>query len=146
MNKVISLGLVIGLIAVSCSDPNTIGLEIQPTSDNIIISSSNFEGFTSVTESEDSLRTDENLNLVLGEISDPVFGHNQGTFYTQILLSENNNTLGENPTVDSIILSYTSSTPSGFPWTLFNPTASIKNFPRSNSNNCPLFISGTKIF
>ena len=107
MNKIISLSLIIGLIAVSCTDPTLIGLEVQPSSDNIIISSANFEGFTSATESEDSLRTDESLNLVLGEISDPVFGYNQGTFYTQILLSENNNILGGNPTVDSIILSYT---------------------------------------
>lgn len=107
MNKIISLSLIIGLIVVSCTDPSIIGLEVQPTSDNIIISSANFEGFSSATESEDSLRTDESLNLVLGAISDPVFGYNQGTFYTQILLSENNNILGGNPTVDSIILSYT---------------------------------------
>ena len=106
MNKIISLGLVIGLIAVSCTDPNTIGLELHPA-DKIIISSANFEGLTSTTESEDSLRTDEALNLILGEINDPVFGYNQGTFNTQILLTENNSTLGENPIVDSIILSYT---------------------------------------
>ena len=107
MNKIILLSLIIGLIAVSCTDPNIIGLEVQPTSDNIIISSANFEGFTSSTEPEDSLRSDESLNLVLGQINDPIFGHNQGTFNTQILLSENNNTLGENPVVDSVVLSYT---------------------------------------
>jgi hypothetical protein len=59
MKKYVLLSLIIGLIAVSCSDPNTIGLEIQPTSDNIIISSASFDGFNSKTESEDSLRTDE---------------------------------------------------------------------------------------
>jgi len=108
MNKIISLSLIIGLIAVSCTDPNLIGLEVQPTSDNIIISDTNsFNWQYSQTESEDSLRTDESLNLVLGQMNDPVFGHNQGTFNTQILLSENNNTLGENPVVDSVILSYT---------------------------------------
>jgi hypothetical protein len=108
MNKIILLGLVIGLIAVSCTDPNTIGLEIQPTSDNIIISSANFEGMTSQTESEDSLRTDEALNLILGNITDdPTFTYNYAGFYTQILLTENNTDLGTNPTVDSVILSYT---------------------------------------
>ena len=107
MNRIISLGLVIGLIAVSCSDPNTIGLEIQPTSDNIIISSANFEGLTSETESEDSLRTDEALNLLLGEITDPDFGHNSSSFLTQVLLTENNTDLGASPMVDSVILSYT---------------------------------------
>ena len=108
MNKIISLGLVIGLIAVSCSDPNTIGLEIQPTSDNIIISdTSSFSWQTSQIESEDSLRTDEALNLVLGEINDPDFGYNSGNFLTQILLTENNIDLGAKPIVDSVVLSYT---------------------------------------
>ena len=107
MNKIILLGLVIGLIAVSCTDPNTIGLEVQPTSDNIIISSANFEGLTSATKSEDSLRTDEALNLVLGEINDPDFGHNSSNFLSQVLLTENNIDLGANPTVDSVVLSYT---------------------------------------
>ena len=108
MNKIFSLGLLIGLIAVSCTDPNTIGLEVQPTSDNIIISSANFEGMTSNTESEDSLRTDETLNLILGEISqDDIFGHSNAGFYTQILLTENNINLGDNPIVDSVVLSYT---------------------------------------
>jgi hypothetical protein len=109
MNKIISLGLVIGLIAVSCSDPNTIGLEIQPTSDNIIISdTSSFSWQTSEVESEDSLRTDEALNLILGNITaDPTFTYNYAGFYTQILLTENNTDLGSNPTVDSVVMSYT---------------------------------------
>ena len=42
MNKIFSLSLLVGLIAVSCTDPNTIGLEVQPTSDNIIINSDDF--------------------------------------------------------------------------------------------------------
>ena len=108
MNRVISLSIIIGLIAVSCTDPNTIGLEVQPPSDNIIISSANFEGISSATESEDSLRTDEALNLILGNISnDPTFLHNYAGFYTQILLTENNTDLGENATVDSVVMSYT---------------------------------------
>ena len=36
MDKIFLLSL-IGLIGVSCSDPNNIGLEVQPPSDNIII-------------------------------------------------------------------------------------------------------------
>ena len=107
MNKIILLSLVVGLIAVSCTDPNTIGLEVQPPSDNIIISSANFEGLTSATESEDSLRTDEALNLILGGITDPTFGYNYAGFYTQILLTENNTDLGNIPVVDSVVLSYT---------------------------------------
>jgi len=108
MNRIISLSLIIGLIAVSCTDPNTIGLEVQPTSDNIIISNANFEGISSATESEDSLRTDEALNLILGNISDdPTYIYNYAWFYTQILLTENNTDLGSNAVVDSVVMSYT---------------------------------------
>jgi len=110
MNRIISLSLIIGLIAVSCTDPNTIGLEVQPTSDNIIISSANFEGISSASESEDSLRTDEALNLILGKIKHDYyseFGLNKAAFYTQILLTENNTDLGNNPIVDSAVMSYT---------------------------------------
>ena len=107
MNKIFLLSLIVGLIAVSCTDPNTIGLEVQPTSDNIIISSANFEGITSSTESVDSLRTDEALSLILGELDDSDFGNNRSSFYSQILLTDNNTDLGTNPTVDSVVLSYT---------------------------------------
>ena len=107
MNKIFSLSLIIGLVAIACSDPNTIGLEVQPTSDAIIISdTSSFSWQNSQTESEDSLRTDEALNLILGKIVDSKFGVNRGSFYTQILLTENNTNLGTMPVVDSVILSY----------------------------------------
>jgi len=97
-----------GFIAASCTDPNTIGLEVQPTSDNIIISdTSSFNWQTTQTESEDSLRTDEALNLILGGIDDSQFGLNNAGFYTQILLTENNTDLGTNPIVDSVVMSYT---------------------------------------
>ena len=107
MNKTSLLGILIGLIAISCTDPNVIGLEVQPTSENITISNTSFTGINSNTESEDSLRTDEALNLILGEISnDDIFGYNNASFLTQILLTENNIDLGDNPIVDSVILSY----------------------------------------
>ena len=107
MNKIFSLSLIIGLVAIACRDPNTIGLEVQPTSDAIIISdTSSFSWQNSQTESEDSLRTDEALNLILGKIVDSKFGVNKGSFYTQILLTENNTNLGTSPVVDSVILSY----------------------------------------
>jgi len=108
MNRIISLSLIIGLIAVSCTDPNTIGLEVQPTSDNITISdTSSFNWQTTQTESEDSLRTDEALNLILGGLDDSEFGLNNAGFYTQILLTENNTDLGSNAVVDSVVMSYT---------------------------------------
>ena len=69
MNKIFLLSLFFSFITFSCSDPNTIGLELQPVSDNIIIgNTTSFKWQNFQTESEDSLRTDEALNLILGEI------------------------------------------------------------------------------
>ena len=107
MNKIFSVSLLVALLVVSCTDPNTIGLEVQPTSDNIIINSDDFINFTSATESVDSVRTDETLSLILGEIDDSDFGNNRSSFYSQILLTDNNTDLGTNPTVDSVVMSYT---------------------------------------
>ena len=44
----------------------------------------------------------------MGNITaDPTFTYNFAGFYTQILLTENNTDLGSNPTVDSVVMSYT---------------------------------------
>ena len=91
----------------SCTDPDILGLEIQPESDNILIFNSLSSDFQTEIESEDSLRTDNVVSLTLGEIHDPIFGLNSAGFYTQLLLTENNIDLGNNPIVDSVILSYT---------------------------------------
>ena len=108
MNKITLLGLVSSLIIFSCTDPNSLGLDVHPSSDVISFSdTSSFSWQTSQTEQGDSIRTDEALNLILGEIEDPIFGYSRASFYTQLLLSENNIELGPNPQVDSVILSYT---------------------------------------
>ena len=91
----------------ACTDPDILGLEIQPESDNILIFNSLSSDFQTEIESEDSLRTDNVVSLTLGEIHDPIFGLNSAGFYTQLLLTENNIDLGTNPIVDSVILSYT---------------------------------------
>tara|TARA_B110000003_G_scaffold275729_1_gene319241 strand:- start:309 stop:1538 length:1230 start_codon:yes stop_codon:yes gene_type:complete len=115
MHRIILISLLISLIGVSCSDKETIGLEVQPNSENIIISdASSFSWQTSLTESVDSLRTDEagisedRNGLILGEINnDLIFGYNSGTIVSQILLKENNANLGASPIIDSVVLLYT---------------------------------------
>ncbi|MDG1283030.1 MAG: DUF4270 family protein, partial [Flavobacteriales bacterium] len=106
MNKIYFSSLIVSFFLFSCTDPNTIGLEVQPASDKIILGNNNLNDFDVLTQSEDSIRTDKAITLILGEINDPVFGSNIGAFRTQILLTENNTDLGENPIVDSVILSY----------------------------------------
>ena len=104
--KILILSLVSVLILNSCTDPANIGFEVQPPSDTIVLSSLLSNDFYLKTVSEDSLRTDNSVNLILGQIDDQIFGLNTSGFVTQLLLTENNIDLGSNPTVDSVILSY----------------------------------------
>ena len=97
----------------SCDESSQLGLEVQPSSDKIEIFLNSFSqndslpAFVISTESVDSLRSDETSSLLLGHIyTDPVFGENIGAFVTQIALSESNIDLGNNPVVDSVVMSY----------------------------------------
>ena len=97
----------------SCDESSQLGLEVQPSSDKIEIFLNNFSqndslpAFVISTESVDSLRSDETSSLLLGHIyTDPVFGENAGAFVTQITLTESNIDLGNNPVVDSVVMSY----------------------------------------
>ena len=85
------------LFIFSCKDTDVVGLEVQPASDRIEISSSSFgqndslSSITISTESEDSLRSDETSSLLLGRIDDPIFGENIGVpLLLNYLLSESN--------------------------------------------------------
>mgnify|MGYP001249401429 FL=1 len=107
MNHYLLHFLLVIVIFNSCTDPNNLGLEVQPESDIITFNvTENFTWQEGFTISEDSLPSDETLSLLLGKINDPIFGENSAEFITQILLSANNNIIGENPEVDSVILSY----------------------------------------
>jgi hypothetical protein len=131
MKVIYILALISSFLFFSCSDSNVVGLEIQPNSD--IIEIFNGEVINEIdslnpplyslslsTQSEDSLRTDETTSLLLGSINDPIFGLNEGSFLTQISLSENNVDLGENPVVDSVVFSYSYS---GYYGDLTSPTS-----------------------
>ncbi len=101
--------LSISLLLLSCSDSEIIGLEVQPPSDAILIgTNSNTLDLEFETKSIDSVRSDESVRMLLGEIEDPVFGYNKGSFFTQILPSENNIDIGDvnNLNIDSAILTY----------------------------------------
>ena len=108
----ISIIILTSSLLFSCKDTDVVGLEVQPSSDRIEILSDSFgqndslSSFTLITESVDSLRSDETSSLILGTVNDPVFGLNSGRFQTQISLSESNIDLGNNPIVDSVVFSY----------------------------------------
>ena len=89
----------------ACNDPDIIGLDL-PGSARFTITNDTTTHFTIKTISEDSLRSDESQNLLLGQINDPIFGENKGSFCTQMLLPNNNiNEIG-GIEVDSVFLTY----------------------------------------
>ena len=96
----------------ACDKPGDLGLEIQPNSDKIeifnsLLSQSGSESYFSLTtQTVDSLRSDEPSSLLLGRINDPIFGENTALFATMLSLAQSNIDLGNNPTVDSVIMSY----------------------------------------
>ena len=108
MNRICFLGILFSLVFYACSDPDSLGLDIHPSSEIIMFGdTTSFLWQTSETESGDSIQTDEPSSLILGEITeDPVFGYSSSAFCTQILLLNNNTDLGANPIIDSVILSY----------------------------------------
>ena len=96
---------VLGVGLFACNDPNVIGLEL-PGAAKFIYNNDSTTNFIASTISEDNLRSDESLHLLLGQINDPVFGENTGAFVTQMLLPANNiEDLGD-VTVDSVLITY----------------------------------------
>ena len=89
----------------SCNDPDIIGVDL-PGSARFTITNDTTTNFTIKTISEDSLRSDESQYLLLGQINDPIFGENKGSFYTQMLLPNNNINAINGIEVDSVFLTY----------------------------------------
>jgi len=92
------------IIAAACNkEPETIGLELQSGNNPQIFHTDNLL-VASHSVREDSVRTDETTNNLLGSYWDPVFGMTTAGFATQIRLSENGYSFGANPVLDSLIL------------------------------------------
>jgi len=136
----------------SCDESSQLGLEVQPSSDRIEIFLDNFSQNDSLpalvisTESVDSLRSDETSSLLLGKISepyDPFFGDNLGEFVTQIALSESNVDLGNNPVVDSVVMSYSYS---GYYGDLSSPIAIAINYVDLNIYKDSVYYSNHQFF
>ena len=109
MNKIWMLGLSLAIALFSCTDPDLIGLEIQPQSDKITITTLDNDGaFLSLKSIvEESVKSDENTLNLLGAYTDPIFGDVKAHFSTQLLLSESAVDFGDNPILSSAILHLT---------------------------------------
>lgn len=98
----VSLTLLFSILLCSCKkDIDAIGLNLQDgTLGNAYVEIP----LTAYSVLEDSLFTKNLLYTLLGEIHDPVFGTTQAGFCTQFALQGSNTTLGENLSIDSVVL------------------------------------------
>jgi hypothetical protein len=90
----------------SCTDPQIIGLELQPEGDQISISSLDDTGLLNVqTIAGEVIQSDEALYSLLGIYDSPEFGLSRAGFSTQLLLAENDVVFSDTLSLDSAVLS-----------------------------------------
>ena len=109
MTKYISTFCICALLfTFSCTDPNLIGLEVQPPSDALSVRLTSADNTLKLsTLSEDSLQSDEPSALLLGNLTtDLTFGESLAAFATQFQLPFNNLDVGSSDTlmIDSVVL------------------------------------------
>lgn len=93
------------LMFVSCEKPEqSIGLDLQPEDE--LINVLRTDTFTIMSEilPEDSLRTDELSQTLLGNYFDSDIGRLSASFYSQVRLSTPDHDFGPNPVADSLVL------------------------------------------
>lgn len=100
-----------GFAFLSCSKPDTIGIEVQPEGDQPGVYFTDTLSIEAVTVREDSLESDEtaaSFNMT-GSLMDPVFGRTNASFYTEMRIPGNNAsfTFGTDPQLDSVVLTLT---------------------------------------
>ncbi|MEA3476642.1 MAG: DUF4270 domain-containing protein [Bacteroidota bacterium] len=113
MNKIfaeIKLVLLLVIIAIigfiACKkEPDKVGVSIRPEEDVVNALYYDTTSIIAYSVLEDSVRTDETKISLLGSYLDPVFGKTTANIYTQLRLSENGYDFGDNPVLDSLVLS-----------------------------------------
>jgi hypothetical protein len=89
----------------SCKDPDELGLEVQPSSDQISVLKSDTATVFTRTVKEDSLPSKSVAYQLLGSYVDPVFGKTDASFYTQALLDASFPYVSDSLIPDSLVLS-----------------------------------------
>ena len=79
--------IIIALIAGACNNPGELGMELLPSTDLISVHSLNDTIISAYTVSDDTIRTDETANSLIGSIVDPVFGRTTLNVACQYLLT-----------------------------------------------------------
>lgn len=89
----------------SCKkENNNVGIDVQPPNDRIGVIYTDTVSVRCHSALVDSVRTDETSSSLLGSILDPVFGATTANIFSQFRLSKVASTFGDNPVLDSLIL------------------------------------------
>lgn len=107
MKKIPQILIVLFLIvfAFGCKNEyDIIGLNLQAPDEMLGNTFSDTTTLTAYSIREDSINTTKLSNSILGYIKDPVFGLTQAGIYSQFLLSGSSVNFGNNPVLDSVIL------------------------------------------
>lgn len=90
---------------ISCTDPQVIGLEIQPEGEKItLFSTSDNAPFTSLTKKIDSVRSSQTSYALLGYYDSDDLLDAKASFSTHLRLSDNAVDFGTNPVLDSAVI------------------------------------------
>ncbi len=96
---------IIIVFTISCNkEPDEIGLNLQAPNDKLNVKYNDTTTMVSYSKLEDSIKTNETSLSLLGSYFDPVFGKCTASIYTQLHLSKSDVDFGENPQLDSLVL------------------------------------------
>ena len=103
--KVFPLYWLFVISMISCTDPQVIGLEIQPEGEKItLFSTSDNAPFTSLTKKIDSVRSSQTAYALLGYYDSDDLLDAKASFSTHLRLSDNAVDFGTNPVLDSAVI------------------------------------------
>lgn len=99
--------LLFGTLLSACNDEGSLGLDLLPNVDGIGVFQLDTFSVVTYTVDEDSVESQFPSRKVFGMINDPVFGKAEAVTYFQTVLLTENVDLGQNITIDSLVLSLT---------------------------------------
>jgi hypothetical protein len=98
--------LILIFFVISCKkDPYQVGINLLPPSDTLNLKSTDTASIVAYSVIQDTVRTDEATESILGSLMDPIFGSTTAGFYMQYQLSAEAPDFGTNPGLDSVVLS-----------------------------------------
>lgn len=103
--KLLAIALPLAGLFASCNEDGAVGLDLIPNNNGIGVFQVDTFSMRSYTIREDSIPSQNPPRFALGDILDPVFGSSSASIAFQVRLTNENNNLGNNVTVDSLILS-----------------------------------------